>query len=143
MSSLEIADVRVFAPANDMEVSKAFYIALGWELRFDGGNLVLLENADHRFYLSSQFPESYAKKFRFHVTVENAQAWFDHVCAVVEKDERFSDVRVKPPEQQDYGALVTYVHDPSGVLLDFAQWTNERPAVWARERIRSRRTAPQ
>jgi len=29
---------------------------------------------------------------------------------------------VQAPKRQDYGALVTFVHDPAGVLLHFCQW---------------------
>ena len=33
------------------------------------------------------------------------------------------DARVAEPQQQDWGALVTYVWDPCGVLLHFTQLT--------------------
>ena len=29
--------------------------------------------------------------------------------------------RVNPPKEEDYGALVTYIWDPAGVLLHMAQ----------------------
>ena len=35
----------------------------------------------------------------------------------------FGDARVAPPQQQDWGAIVTYVWDPCGVLLHFTQFT--------------------
>jgi len=135
MTGIPIGDLRVFVPAHDMELAAAFYVALGWELGFNSPNLKLLQNNDHRFYLNDQFPKSYVEHFRMHITVEDAQACFDRVTALVAEDERFSSVRVKPPEEQPYGAIVTYVYDPSGVLLDFCQWTNERAAEWASGRF--------
>ena len=56
-----------------------------------------------------------------HVSVADATAWHDHVCGVKE-DERFRMVRVSGPKEESYGALVTYVWDPAGVLLHFAEW---------------------
>ncbi len=56
-----------------------------------------------------------------HVTVADAQACYDQVASLVESN-TFPDVRVRAPKQESYGALVTYVTDPSGVLLHFAQW---------------------
>ena len=139
MSRFRIADVRVFVPARDMDVAKAFYMALGWKVGFESANLALLENGDHRFYLNNQFPKSYPKHFRMHITVDDAQACFDRVSDVVESDARFSAVRIKPPKQQAYGALVTYVYDPSGVLLDLCQWTNQQAAEWAWDRFNRQR----
>ena len=41
---------------------------------------------------------------------------------------RFPGARVQPPKLQPYGALVTFVHDPSGVLLHLCEW---RPGATA------------
>ena len=135
MNDIRIGDLRVFVPAHDMQLSTAFYVALGWEVGFDSPNLKLLQNNDHRFYLNDQFPKSFAGHFRMHITVENAQECFDRVTAVVAEHEQFSSVRIKPPQRQPYGAIVTYVYDPSGILIDFCQWTNERAAEWAASRF--------
>jgi len=32
------------------------------------------------------------------------------------------EARVQPPKRQPYGAVVTFVHDPTGVLLHLCQW---------------------
>jgi catechol 2,3-dioxygenase-like lactoylglutathione lyase family enzyme len=138
MPSLEIADLRVFVPSSDMDTSKAFYTALGWKVRFDDGHLALLASRDSRFYLNEQFPESYAKHFRLHFLVEDAQAWFEHVSAVRAADDRFSAVVVKPPQHEDYGAIVTFAYDPSGVLLDFSQRTTSPALGWVKNRVRAR-----
>jgi hypothetical protein len=56
-----------------------------------------------------------------HLTVEDAQAWYQHVSSVLQ-NERFPEARVQPPKQQPYGAIVTFVHDPAGVLFHLCQW---------------------
>ena len=128
MSNLSVADIRVFAPAKNFGLSKAFYVALGWRVRWDGGTLVLMELGDHRFYLDDHYSKGWAESFRFHITVEDAQAWYDHISSVLQTG-NFEGARVDAPKQEYYGALVTYAHDPSGILLDFAQWPTARPSA--------------
>ena len=56
-----------------------------------------------------------------HIIVNNAQAWYEKVQSVLEQGE-FGTAKVAPPKkQQDYGAIVTFVWDPTGVLLHLAQ----------------------
>ena len=55
-----------------------------------------------------------------HITVEDAEAWYQHVAGVLER-RKYGAARVKEPAEQPYGALVTHVWDPVGVLLHFAQ----------------------
>ncbi|RUT67557.1 hypothetical protein D0817_25825, partial [Flavobacterium cupreum] len=44
---------------------------------------------------------------------------------------RFPGARVSEPKQEQYGALVTYIWDPSGVLLHLAQWDVDAGAARA------------
>ena len=55
-----------------------------------------------------------------HITVKDAAAWYKHVTAVLAA-RSYGAARVNPPKQEEYGALVTYVWDPAGVLLHLAQ----------------------
>lgn len=121
MPNLNASDVRVFMPAKDFAVSKAFYTALGWKLREIDERLVVIALADRRLYLQNYYTKDWAENFMIHVAVEDAQAWYDHVSAILEGG-RFPDARAQAPRQEPYGALVSYAWDPSGVLLHFAQW---------------------
>jgi hypothetical protein len=56
-----------------------------------------------------------------HITVEDARGWYEHVAAVLASN-KWPAARVQPPKLQPYGALVTFVHDPTGVLLHLCQW---------------------
>ena len=126
--NLKVSDVRVFVPARDFALSKTFYTALGWTVTWEAGELAVLELGGHRFYLNAHYRKECAETFRFHITVEDAQAWYEHVLSVLEA-QPFETARVSPPKREQYGALVTYVYDPSGVLLDFAQWMVARPST--------------
>jgi hypothetical protein len=55
------------------------------------------------------------------IVVADATAWFERASAVL-ADRRFGDARVAEPKVEDWGATVTYVWDPCGVLLHFTQF---------------------
>jgi hypothetical protein len=123
MSNLKVTDVRIFVPAKDFNISKAFYLKLGWKLIWSDESLAVLEIADQRFYLQNYYNKEWADNFMLHVSVEDALAWKEHV-STMQSEKIFQNIRVDGPNQESYGALVTYVWDPSGVLLHFAQWNN-------------------
>jgi catechol 2,3-dioxygenase-like lactoylglutathione lyase family enzyme len=124
MINLNISDVRTFLPAKDYALSKAFYVALGWELKYNDDSLARLENAGHSFYIQNYSSKEWADNCMLHITVADAQSCWQQVSALIETGS-FPGVRVSAPKQEPYGALVTYVWDPSGVLLHLAQWTNQ------------------
>lgn len=122
MPNLTVSDLRPFIPARDFVLCKRFYAELGWETRDVGDGLALVRLADRQhFYLQDYYIKELAENCMLHLTVEDAQAWYRHV-AVVLHDDAFDGARVQAPKRQPYGAIVTFVHDPSGVLLHLCQW---------------------
>ncbi len=122
MSHLKVSDLRPFIPARDFKQSRAFYAGLGWETRDVGPGLALVTLADQQhFYIQDYYLKEMAENSMLHVTVEDAQAWFEHVSSVLGEND-FPEARVQPPKPQPYGAIVTFVHDPTGVLLHLCQW---------------------
>jgi catechol 2,3-dioxygenase-like lactoylglutathione lyase family enzyme len=121
MPNLNTSDLRPFIPAKDFEVSKQFYGSLGWKVKEVGQGLALVELADRHFYIQNYYLQAVAENSMLHITVEDAQAWYEHVSSVL-RDKKFSGARVQPPKRQVYGAVVTFVHDPTGVLLHLCQW---------------------
>ena len=120
--TLHVSDVKVFVPAREFATSLAFYQALSWKLNWtaaDGG-LAELELADCRFYLQNYYNKDWANNFMLHITVDDAEAWWQHATRVI-NDGNWKHARLTEPKEESYGALVTYVWDPSGVLLHFAQ----------------------
>lgn len=127
MPPLAATDLRPFIPARNYGLSKRFYAALGWETRdvADGMALVTLGPQQH-FYIQDYYLKDVAENAMLHVTVDDALAWHRHVASALSGD-AFPGARVQPPTPQSYGALVTFVHDPSGVLLHLCQWLPTAP----------------
>jgi hypothetical protein len=121
MIDLHVSDIRTFLPAQDFELSKQFYVALGSELEWFDENLALFNLAGFRFYLQRYYTKEWAENCMLHISVQDATNCYAQISQLI-KSERFPGARVAPPKQEPYGALVTYVWDPSGVLLHLAQW---------------------
>ncbi|MEM6646213.1 MAG: VOC family protein [Bacteroidota bacterium] len=114
------SDAKPFVPARHFEVSLAFYQALGWTLNWRNGGLAELELADSRFLLQDFYVKAWAENWMLFVQVDDADAWHAHAQTVIETG-TYGSAGTQPPKDEAYGARVTYVSDPSGVLLHFAQ----------------------
>jgi hypothetical protein len=119
---LAVDDVRPFVPARDFSRSRAFYGALGWSTVWtDESELALLELGGHRIMLQNYYVRDWAENFMLTIAVADASAWFEHASAVLAGG-AFAPARVAAPKAEDWGATVTYVWDPCGVLLHFTQF---------------------
>ncbi|WP_211165714.1 hypothetical protein [Azoarcus sp. TTM-91] len=118
---LGAGELRTFVPAQDFALSQAFYSALGCELEWSDDSLALFRVGASRFYLQRYYLKEWAENCALHISVQDAAGCCADISALVESG-RFPTVRVTAPKREPYGALVTYVWDPAGVLLHLAQW---------------------
>jgi hypothetical protein len=121
---MAVEDVRTFVPARDFDCSKAFYEALGWStLWTDGEGLALMELGGHRFLLQDYYVKQWAENSMLAIIVSDATAWFERVSGVLAARD-YGTARVAAPKVEDWGATVTYVWDPCGVLLHFTEFSS-------------------
>ncbi len=120
LPNLTASDIKTFIGSKDYDESRDFYQAIGFRLNFDAGDLAEFELGNGRFYLQKYYQRKWCENSMLHITVEDAQAWYRHVVTVLE-NRKYGAARVREPTEQSYGALVTFVWDPAGVLLHFAQ----------------------
>lgn len=118
--NLHASDLRTFIPSRIL-CYPGFYSALGCELEWSDDNLALFNLAGSRFYLQRYYVKEWAENSMLHISVQDAANCFTDITGLIESG-RFPSVRVAPPKRESYGALVTYVWDPSGVLLHLTQW---------------------
>lgn len=121
MIDLGASDVRPFLPSKDFELSKRFYAELGCKLEWSDDNLSLFNLAGFRFYLQHYYTKEWADNCMLHIAVQDATSCFVQVSEVIQSG-LFPGARVSAPKHEPYGALVTYVWDPVGVLLHLAEW---------------------
>ena len=124
MIDLRASDLRPFLPSKNFELSKEFYAALGCKLEWSDEHLALFNLSGFRFYLQGYYAKEWADNCMLHISVQDATSCYTDITETL-KSGRFPGARVAPPKQEPYGALVTYVWDPVGVLLHLAQWNQE------------------
>ena len=126
MSPPRATDVKTFVPAMDFSQSVGFYEAMGWNINWRAGDdsLAEVELAGDCLHLQNFYNEEWANNFMMHITVNDARAWWEHACKVIEEG-GYEQARSREPQEQPYGALVTFVWDPSGVLIHFAEYHHQ------------------
>lgn len=119
-TQLSIFAQSVFLPTRDLAESISFYEAMGWQLGFREETVALVELGAARFLLQAVYLREMAENMMVHLTVSDAGAWYRRALRL-QHDGTFPTVTVRPPERTDYGAIVTHVVDPAGVILQFAE----------------------
>ena len=64
--------------------------------------------------------DDYAESLMLHFMGNSAQEWYEHFCNI-KLVKKFEGAKVAPPKLMPWGLLITYVWDPAGVLLHFAE----------------------
>ena len=116
-----IKNFMPFVPSNDYEASKSFYKRIGLTINWDDGEVCEVDTGfGYQFLLLPKNHNDYAKSLMLHFIVDSAQAWHDHFQAIKLAD-TFPGTKVAEPALQPWGLIITYVWDPAGVLLHFAE----------------------
>jgi hypothetical protein len=113
---------RAFLPSKDFDLSKAFYLALGFPLVLDG-EVAIFSTGQSEVILTRFYQQDYAENFMMQLLVDDLDAWWVHIFSL-HLPERFGVPAPRAPAMQPWKLNVAYVVDPSGVLWHFA----ERPA---------------
>ena len=104
----------------DYECSRDFYIAIGFSVNWDQGNLAEMELNGCRFFLQDYYNQDWCNNSMLHMDVIDARAWHARVIEVLNQ-KAYGAARTKEPVEESYGALVTHIWDPSGVLWHMAE----------------------
>ena len=121
----KIDDFKPFVPSNDYEISKSFYQHMGFTINWDDGEVCEVDtNFGYRFLLLPKNHNNYAHSLMLLFIVNSAQEWYDHFTEI-KLAETFVGTKVEPPKLMPWGLIITYVWDPAGVLLHFAEKPEE------------------
>jgi len=117
--NLAAIEIKAFIPSRDFAQSKAFYLALGFEIPWSSDDLAYVRFEDTSFLLQAFYEPEHANNFQMHLLVENVDDWHTHVLASGVR-EQFT-VEVGEPENRPWGMRDFTLLDPSGVLWRIAQ----------------------
>jgi uncharacterized glyoxalase superfamily protein PhnB len=118
-----IIDLKAFVPAKDPALSRQFYLDLGFKQNWANEQIAEFQIGAFRFLLQNFYAKGHAENFMMHLTVANADAWWEHIQAI-KLGEKYPGIMLKPPAMQPWGLRVLYLSDPTGVLWHIAEPKN-------------------
>ncbi len=110
-----VIDIKAFVPARDLELSKAFYTALGFTINFSNDEIAELQLGAYRFLLQKFYVAEHAGNFMMSLNVEDVDAWWEFI-QLKAFTRKYPGITCKPPAMQPWGMRVLYLSDPTGVL---------------------------
>jgi uncharacterized glyoxalase superfamily protein PhnB len=110
-----VTDLKAFVPAEDAELSKQFYVDLGFTINFANEQIAELQIGSFRFLLQTFYVKEHAGNFMMSLAVEDADLWWEHIQRK-EIAKKYPGIMCNPPAMQPWGIRVLYLSDPSGVL---------------------------
>ena len=116
--NLAAVEIKAFVPARNFELSKEFYVALGFTLASSEDGIVYFHCGNSSFLLQDFFVREHAENFQMHLLVESVDDWHEHIKAKGIA-ERF-DVALGEPEDRPWAMRDFTLIDPCGVLWRIA-----------------------
>jgi catechol 2,3-dioxygenase-like lactoylglutathione lyase family enzyme len=119
MSNMASIEVKAFVPAQDFELSKRFYLDLGFVVAWSSDDLAYLRHDASSFLLQNFYRKEHADNFMMHLLVEDVDAWWNHVQTkgIIPS----YGVQAEPPSDKPWGLRDFVIVDPTGVLWRIGQ----------------------
>jgi hypothetical protein len=116
---MKFISLQPFVPSGqEFEKSKALFQELGFQISWDGGNLIGFERDNCKFILQKYDDEAFAQNLMISVIIEDAEAFWTEMNSkqLVEK----FGIKLGTPTRQPYGKEVNII-DIAGVCWHFIQ----------------------
>ena len=81
MGNKATVEIKAFVPSKDFELSKRFYIDLGFTVAWSSDDLAYLHAGRSSFLLQRFYVKEHAECSMMHLLVEDVEAWWEHVQA--------------------------------------------------------------
>ncbi|WP_439536465.1 VOC family protein [Methyloversatilis sp.] len=117
--NLDPVEIKAFVPATDFELSRRFYLALGFEVSWTDDRLAYVRHGHVSFLLQAFDAPAFARQFQMHLLVADVNDWHAHVVSA-DIARRFG-VLVGRPEDRPWGMRDFVLFDPAGVLWRIAE----------------------
>ena len=116
--TLTIQELVVYTPAEDFELSKRFYAAMGFTLTEGWGGTMDCQLGGAKFRLQNYFVKDWAENFMMKFQVDDADGWHTHAKKIIDEGD-FGNARYEEAVDLVGDTKVFHVWDPCGVLLIF------------------------
>jgi len=113
--------IRPFIGAKDFELSRSFYRDLGFQEAVLTHNLSLFKTNEIGFYLQDAYVQDWVDNTMVFLEVDDADRYWNELSAL-NLTTKYEGVRLSPV-RVDYWGRECFLHDPSGILWHFGEFT--------------------
>lgn len=113
--------IRPFIGAKNFEVSRNFYKDLGFEEKVLSHNMSLFKIGDFGFYLQDAYVKDWIDNTMIFLEVDDVDRYWNELLTL-DLTSKYEGVRLTPIRTYDWGREC-FLHDPSGILWHFGQFS--------------------
>lgn len=113
--------LRPFIGSKDFELSRSFYRDLGFEETPLEPKMSVFKSGSLAFYLQDYYAKEWVDNTMIFMEVDNVERFWDELSALNLTD-KYPSAKIVPTRTLDWGKEC-FVHDPSGILWHFGEFT--------------------
>ncbi len=115
--------IRPFIGAKDYQLSRRFYLDLGFEEVILSRDMSYFKTEQLGFYLQDAFVRDWVDNTMVFLEVENVNEFYNALAAL-DLPSKYDGVRLVPIKHLDWGSEC-FLHDPSGILWHFGEFAKK------------------
>ena len=115
--------IRPFIGAKDFETSRSFYRDLGFQESILDHGMSYFKTEGLGFYLQNAFVEDWVNNTMVFMEVDDVKKFWNELVAL-DLVSRYQDAKLTPVREFVWGREC-YLHDPSGILWHFGEFSNK------------------
>jgi hypothetical protein len=119
----KIKSIRPFLGAKDFNVSQSFYRDLGFAESVISKDLSYFKTEAFGFYLQDAYVKDWIDNTMVFMEVDDVSRFWEELVAL-DLPTKYENVKLVPIRNLDWGREC-FVHDPSGILWHFGEFTNK------------------
>ncbi len=122
----KIKSIRPFLGAKDFNVSQSFYRDLGFAESVISKDLSYFKTEAFGFYLQDAYVKDWIDNTMVFMEVDDVSRFWEELVAL-DLPAKYENIKLVPIRNLDWGREC-FVHDPSGILWHFGEFTNKSSA---------------
>jgi hypothetical protein len=120
MNSIKVKSIRTFIGAKNFNISRDFYLNLGFEEVIISKNMSYFKTGKFGFYLQDYYTKIWIENSMIFLEVDNLESLL-RTIRELELPLKYKNVKLSEIKHNDWGNEF-FLHDPSGVLWHFGKF---------------------
>lgn len=109
---MNIKQIRTFIPCKEFNISKQFYLDLGFNISWESKDLIIFGDKGQNFFLQDFYTEDWANNCMMQLFTNDLEGLYKVAKSLTNV---YKGTKIKPIFEADYGRTFHLI-DPAGVL---------------------------